>query len=50
MGNTDLREMHRGQMDESGMSLTQAGMVLGMIATILWLLFLALFCVGSAIS
>ena len=50
MGNADLREMRRGQMDGSGMSLTQAGMILGMIYTILGLLFLALFCVGGAVS
>jgi hypothetical protein len=47
MGHADLREMRRGLMDESGMSLTQAGMILGMIYTILGLLFMALLCVGA---
>ncbi len=49
MGSADLRDMRRGQMDDSGMSLTQAGMILGMIATILGLLFFALLCVGALI-
>lgn len=47
MGNADLRDMRRGQMDDSGMALTQAGMILGMIATILGLLLFALFCAGA---
>ncbi len=47
MGHADLREMRRGSMDESGMSLTQAGMILGMIYTILGLLFMALLCLGK---
>jgi hypothetical protein len=49
MGSADLRDMRRGQMDNSGMSLTQAGMILGMIATILGLLFLALLCLGALV-
>ncbi len=47
MGQSDVREMRRGLMDDSGMSLTQAGMVLGMIETIFALLFMALMCVGG---
>ncbi|HTK77279.1 MAG TPA: DUF4190 domain-containing protein, partial [Gemmataceae bacterium] len=35
MGNHDLTEMKRGRMDRSGEGLTQAGRVLGSIATIL---------------
>lgn len=35
MGNTDLREMQEGRMDPSGMGLTRAGRICGMIATIL---------------
>lgn len=35
MGNADLREMRAGRMDRSGMGLTQAGMVIGMIQCIL---------------
>ena len=31
MGNSDLREMRAGRMDGSGMGLTQAGQVVGMI-------------------
>ena len=37
MGTSDLREMRSGRMDSSGMGLTQAGHVLGMIYTLLWL-------------
>ena len=47
MGHSDLREMRQGQMDDSGMSLTQAGMVLGMIETIFGLLFSCSMCVGG---
>ncbi|MHB8971447.1 MAG: DUF4190 domain-containing protein [Pirellulaceae bacterium] len=47
MGQSDLRDMRRGLMDDSGMSLTQAGMVLGMIETIFALLFMALMCLGG---
>lgn len=35
MGSVDLREMERGDMDPSGQGLTQAGMILGIITTIL---------------
>ena len=48
MGQSDLRDMRQGLMDDSGMSLTQAGMILGMIETIFGLLFIALMCVGKA--
>jgi len=48
MGHTDLREMRRGAMDSSGMPLTQAGMILGMIETIIGLPFLFLICLGGA--
>lgn len=37
MGSRDLREIRSGRMDRSGESVTQIGMVLGMIITILWL-------------
>ncbi|MCA9269398.1 MAG: hypothetical protein KDA41_13045, partial [Planctomycetales bacterium] len=35
MGADDMKRMRSGLMDPSGMGLTQAGMILGMIATIL---------------
>lgn len=35
MGNNDLREMRLGRMDPSGMGLTQAGQIIGMIHVIL---------------
>ncbi len=35
LGNTDLREMDAGIMDPSGRPLTQAGRVIGMIATLM---------------
>jgi hypothetical protein len=34
MGTRDLREMREGRMDPSGMGMTQAGMVLGMILSV----------------
>ena len=35
MGNGDLKEMDAGAMDSSGRSMTNAGRICGMIATIL---------------
>ncbi len=35
MGNGDLRQIDSGTMDPGGRSLTQAGKVIGMIATLL---------------
>lgn len=52
MGNGDLAKMHRGQMDKEGLGLTNAGRVLGMILTIIWMiggalaLFIALMAIG----
>jgi len=37
MGSHDLREMRSGRMDRSGESLTMAGMILGMILSLLWM-------------
>ena len=37
MGNNDLREMREGRMDPEGQSLTQAGYVIGMLLSILWI-------------
>jgi hypothetical protein len=52
MGKTDLKEMDAGRMDPTGKGLTQAGMILGIIGTILialsivlvivWFIFIAL--------
>lgn len=39
MGSSDLREMRSGRMDPSGMGLTQAGHILGLINALLWILF-----------
>ena len=50
MGSADLRAMRTGSMDPSGMGLTQAGMILGMIQTILLLLLLVLFVVFTAVA
>ena len=48
MGNTDLREMRMGRMDRSGQGSTQAGMICGMIGTILIILvvlvYMLIFC------
>lgn len=50
MGQGDLKEMDAGQMDPSGRSLTNAGRICGIIATILFalgiLVFLILFAFG----
>jgi hypothetical protein len=35
MGNSDLKQMRAGLMDNSGYGLTQAGMIIGMIQTVL---------------
>jgi hypothetical protein len=35
MGTGDLREMDAGRMDPSGRGMTQAGRIIGMVATIL---------------
>jgi hypothetical protein len=35
MGNSDLKEIRAGNMDPEGEGLTQAGRIIGMIATIL---------------
>ncbi len=43
MGSADLREMRSGRMDPAGMGLTQAGQVLGMIYSMLWILVFLLF-------
>jgi hypothetical protein len=50
MGNSDLREMEAGTMDPSGMGLTKAGKICGMIAVILNLIGIGitvLFLLGS---
>jgi hypothetical protein len=38
MGASDIAAMRRGQMDPSGMGMTQAGMIIGMVQTILGLI------------
>jgi len=43
MGNTDLREMRAGRMDTSGIGLTQAGQVIGMIHAIICIFAIVLF-------
>jgi nitrite reductase/ring-hydroxylating ferredoxin subunit len=40
MATSDLQKMRHGSMDKSGYGLTQAGMVIGIIGTILWILWL----------
>jgi hypothetical protein len=37
MGASDLREMRAGRMDKTGESATMAGMIFGMIISILWI-------------
>jgi hypothetical protein len=47
MGYSDLRAMRSGTMDPRGMSLTQAGMILGLIETVFLLLLCAFLCLGA---
>jgi predicted Zn finger-like uncharacterized protein len=44
MGNTDLAEMRAGRMDPEGEGMTQAGRIMGMIATILAIVSILAFC------
>ncbi|MEX2027835.1 MAG: hypothetical protein WEH44_11040 [Pirellulaceae bacterium] len=37
MGSNDLREMEAGRMDRSGSDLTRAGMIMGLIISVLWM-------------
>ncbi len=50
LGQGDLKAMDAGQMDPSGRSLTNAGRICGIVATVLWalgiLVFLALMALG----
>lgn len=46
MGNNDLREMECGRMDASGLNLTKAGRICGMIGTILNLVFIGIYVIG----
>ena len=38
MGSNDLRDMESGRMDRSGTDLTRAGMIMGMIISVLWII------------
>jgi hypothetical protein len=38
MGSGDMKKINAGVMDPSGKGLTQAGMILGIIGTILWII------------
>jgi hypothetical protein len=42
MGSHDLREMKAGRMDRSGESPTFAGMIFGMIVSLLWVFAVAI--------
>jgi hypothetical protein len=37
MGNADLHEMRAGRMDPSGSGMTQAGQIMGMVVSLLWI-------------
>ena len=50
MGYADLKQMRAGQMDPSGEGMTQAGMVLGMVMTILAGLGLGFFCFATVVE
>jgi hypothetical protein len=49
MGHADLREMRAGRMDRSGMGMTQAGMILGMIHCIIALVAIPLLIILGSI-
>ena len=42
MGSSDLREMRYGRMDPAGKGITQAGSILGMVYSLLWIVFLVI--------
>ncbi len=50
MGKSDLREMDAGRMDPSGRGTTQAGKIMGMIATLLPLAILAVWLIVVVIA
>ena len=57
MGNNDLREMEAGMMDPTGMGMTKAGKICGMVSVILnvvilliWLLMVVVMGVGAVAS
>jgi DNA-directed RNA polymerase subunit RPC12/RpoP len=50
MGMNDIKEMRAGRMDPSGEGLTIAGMVLGIIATIITALLVLFVCAGVMIA
>jgi hypothetical protein len=51
LGNEDLRTMAQGRMDSSGRGVTQAGRVLGMINSLLWIALITVmfFCFALAV-
>ena len=44
MGNTDLDQMRRGEMDREGEGTTQAGKICGIVGTVLLMLQCLVFC------
>lgn len=44
MGNQDLQQIRSGRMDPQGESLTQAGQIMGIIGSVLFLLGLVMMC------
>jgi len=46
MGNNDLREIQAGRMDPSGLGLTKAGRICGMIGTILGIVVVGIYVLG----
>src|SRR5262249_10177151 len=50
MGYNDLQAIRAGYMDRSGEGITQAGMIIGMVMTILCALVLGFFCLGAMLG
>jgi hypothetical protein len=48
MGSADLKAMKEGRMDRSGEGATRAGYICGLIAVILWGIWIVLLIVGAA--
>ena len=48
MGNGDLKAMKEGRMDPAGQGTTQAGMVCGIIGTILVVIVIIMYAIGGA--
>ena len=49
-GNEDIRKMNNGQMDMSGYDTTRIGRLLGIIATVLWIVGVAIYAMAGGLA